>query len=371
MGDGEGLGGVHLRGTLHVLGLVGDDGGQVSQLACGGLHQLPDAHVGGGGHFKEPQALGLHVGLELFQQFPVLQDVGLVGHHQHLAAGQVGAVLLELGADGVEVLHGVAALAAGHVHHMDEQTAAVDVTQEVVAQTGALSGTLDDAGDVGHDEGDAVVHEDHAQVGEEGGEVVVGDLGAGLGGHGQQGGLAHVGEANQTHVSQELQFQQDVPLLAGQTCLGELGGLTGGGGKALVAPAAVAAPAQDKGLVVGHIPDDLLSLGVTNDGTTGDLDDEGCAVLAGAVLACAVAAVFGHVLALVAEVHQGGHAGVGLDDDVAAPAAVAAVGTAVGDILFPVEGHCAVAAGTGTDQDAGGINKLVSHMVPLDLWVEK
>ena len=191
--------------------------------------------------------------------------------------------------------------------------------------------------------------------------MVVGDLGTGLGGHRQQGGLAHVGEAHQTHVSQELQLQQDVPLLAGQACLGELGGLTGGGGKALVAPAAVAAPAQDEGLIVGHIPNDLLGLGIPDDGAPGDLDDQGCAVLAGAVLACAVAAVFCHVLALVAEVHQGGHAGVGLDDDVAAPAAVTAVGTAVGDILFPVEGHRAVAAGTGTNQDAGGINKLVSH----------
>ena len=95
--------------------------------------------------------------------------------------GQVRAVLLQLRVDGVKVLHRVPALAAGHVHHMDQQAAAVHVPQEVVAQAGALAGALDDAGDVRHDEADAVLHPHHAQVGEQGGEVVVGDLGLGLG----------------------------------------------------------------------------------------------------------------------------------------------------------------------------------------------
>ena len=50
-----------------------------------------------------------------------------------------------------------------------------------MAQAGALGGALDDAGDIGHDEGDPLLHINHPQIGEEGGEVVVGDLGLGLG----------------------------------------------------------------------------------------------------------------------------------------------------------------------------------------------
>ena len=96
-------------------------------------------------------------------------------------SARLRAVLLQLRVDGVKVRHRVPALAAGHVHHMDQQTAAVDVPQEVVAQAGALAGALDDAGDVRHDEADALIHVHHAQVGEQGGEVVVGDLGLGLG----------------------------------------------------------------------------------------------------------------------------------------------------------------------------------------------
>ena len=87
------------------------------------------------------------------EQAGVVEDVGLVGGHDHLAAGQLRGVFLQLCVDGVKVLDRVPALAAGHVHQMDQQPAPVDVPQEVVAQTGALGGPLDDAGDVGHDEG--------------------------------------------------------------------------------------------------------------------------------------------------------------------------------------------------------------------------
>ena len=38
---------------------------------------------------------------------------------------------------------------------MHQQAAPVDVPQEIVAQTRALAGALDDAGDVRHDEADA------------------------------------------------------------------------------------------------------------------------------------------------------------------------------------------------------------------------
>ena len=169
--------------------------------------------------------------------------------------------------------------------------------------------------------------------------MVVGDLGPGLGGHGQEGGFPHVGEAHQAHVGQELQLQDHRPLLPRQAGFGELGGLPGGGGKVLVPPAAVAPPAEDEGLVPRHVLDDLPGLRIPHHGAPGDLEDQGAAVLAGALLAGAVAAVFGHVLPLVPEVHEGGHTVVHLEDHVASPAAVPAVGAAGGHVFLPVKGH--------------------------------
>ena len=81
------------------------------------------------------------------------------------------------------------------------------------------------------------------------------------------------------------------------------------------------------------------------------------AVLAGLAAALAVHAVGRHIFALVAEVHQGGHVVVHLQDDGAAVAAVAAVGAAGGHVFLPVEGHRAVAAVAGPDGDPRFINK--------------
>ena len=67
-------------------------------------------------------------------------------------------------------------------------------------QSGSLCGALDDARDIGHDEGDPLVHIDHAQIGKEGGKMVVCDLGPGLGHHGKERGFPHIGKPHQTHV---------------------------------------------------------------------------------------------------------------------------------------------------------------------------
>ena len=164
---------------------------------------------------------------------------------------------------------------------MDEQAAAVDVPQEVVAQARPLSRPLDDAGDVGQDEGDTLLHIHHAQIGKQGGEMVVGDLGPGLAHHREEGGLAHIGEAHQAHVGQQLELQNHLPLLAGQARLGEAGHLPGGGGEVHIAPAAPAALAEDIGLAAAHVLNDLIGFGVPHQRAPGDADHQIGAVLAG------------------------------------------------------------------------------------------
>ena len=83
--------------------------------------------MGRGGDLKQLQPQALHMGAELVQQGGVRHDVRLVGGHDHLAGGQFGRVLLQLGVDGLEVLHRVPALAAGDVYYMDEQAAAINM----------------------------------------------------------------------------------------------------------------------------------------------------------------------------------------------------------------------------------------------------
>ena len=191
--------------------------------------------------------------------------------------------------------------------------------------------------------------------------MIIGDLGLSPADHAEQRGLTHVGEAHQPHIGQQLQLQHHLAALAGIASLGKAGDLPGGGGEVLVAPAAPAAPAEDEGGVIRHIVDDLLGGGVPDDGAPGDPQDQVCAVSAGAALAASVCAVGGGVLALIAEVHQGGHMVVHCDHHVAAPAAVAAVRAAGGHIFFPVEGDHAVAAVAGADGDLCGIYKGCCH----------
>ena len=136
--------------------------------------------MGRGGKGEEREAQRLNVRAQGLKQAFVLHDVGLVGDDDLRAGGKLGGILRKLCVDRVKVRDGVAPLAAGNVDDVDEQAAAVDVAQEVVAEARALSRTLDDAGNVGHDEGNALVNVHDAEVGVEGGEVIVCDLGTRL-----------------------------------------------------------------------------------------------------------------------------------------------------------------------------------------------
>ena len=241
---------------------------------------------------------------------------------------------------------------------MEQQTAALDVAQEVMAQADALAGALDQAGDVGADEAGPLAHRHDAQRGHEGGEVVVGDLGLGRADGGDEGRFAHVREADQAHIRDELQLQRDLEILTRHTGLGELGDLAGRRRKMRVAVAAASAPRHRDGGVVGQVRDDKAALGVLDDRAQRDLDDQIFGVLAVAQARAALAALVGGILALVAEVHQGGQVVVHDEDDVAAASAVAAVRAARGHEFFAVKAHRTVAALARVEPDGGDIDKV-------------
>ena len=244
---------------------------------------------------------------------------------------------------------------------MDQQPAAVDMPQEIVTQTGALAGSLDDAGNICHDEADAIVYIHHAQIRIQGGKMIIGDLGVCLTHYAEQRGFPHIGKAHQTHIRQQLQLQDHVVALPWQTRLGKAGHLPGGGGKVLVAPAAPAALAKDKRLFIRHILDNFTGLRVPDQGPPGHPDSQALPVLAALAAALAVHSVSGHIFALIAKVHQSGHIVVHLHDDTPPVAAVSAVGSSRRNVFFSVKGHRPVAAVSGPNGNARLVNKSVSH----------
>ena len=150
---------------------------------------------------------------------------------------------------------------------MQQQTAALHMAEEVVAQTDALAGSLDEAGDVGADEACALAHRHDAQRRHQRGEVVVCNFRLCGADGGDEGGLAHVGEADEAHIRDELQLEDHLNVLAGHTGLCKLGDLAGGGGKVCIAVAAAAAPGDGDRGVVGQVGDDKAALGVLDDRT--------------------------------------------------------------------------------------------------------
>ena len=198
---------------------------------------------------------------------------------------------------------------------MNEQTAAVDVPQEVVSKPRTVGSALDDAGDVRHDEGNAVVNIDDAEVGIERREVIVCDLRMCVRGDRKERGFADVREADKSHIRKELQFENDLVLLTGESSLCKARDLTGRRGKMLVAPAAAAALAENIVLGGGHVLDDLVRLGVADDRAARHLDDEILAALALAARAAPVLTVRRGILSLIAEVHQRGEIVIHAQDD--------------------------------------------------------
>ena len=99
----------------------------------------------------------------------------------------------------MKVFNRIASFASRRINHMNKQTATFYVPQKLMAQTNAIGSALHQTGNVRQHEAVLALLDD-AEVGLQGGEVVVGNLGTGVGGDGEQGGFAHIGEAHKAHI---------------------------------------------------------------------------------------------------------------------------------------------------------------------------
>ena len=116
---------------------------------------------------------------------------------------------------------------------VDEHAAALDVSEELVAEPGAVGGALDQPRDVGEDQL-ALVVVDRAEDRLERRERVVGDLGRRSGQAREQRGLAGVGQPDEPGVGQQPQLQLDPARRAEQPALGEPRRLAGAAVKRLL-----------------------------------------------------------------------------------------------------------------------------------------
>ncbi len=191
--------------------------------------------------------------------------------------------------------------------------------------------------------------------------------------HGNQGGLADVGIADQAGVGEETQFQTIVAGFAGAAELVLAWRLVGGGGEVLVAaPAATAAGDDDFVIWGGEVVDELACVVVVKQGADGDVEDGVGTGGAGHVGAEAVAAALGLPLGVEAEVDEGVMGKRGAHEDVTAVAAVSAGGAAAGYEFFAAKGHGAVAAVAGFDSNSGFVDEHAacgSQGLVLRLWL--
>ncbi len=258
----------------------------------------------------------------------------------------LGQLALDDGVVGV----GVGAVERREVEHVDEQPRALDVGEEVVAEPGAVARALDQPGDVGDDEL-AVVGLERPQHGLERRERVGGDLRLRAGHARQQRGLAGVGQADEPDVGQQLEVQLDHALVAGQAALGQPRRLPHGRLEARVA--AAARPAARDGDLLARAHEVVVRPVPARDLRAGrHRDDQLLAVRAVPLGALAVAAPLGAEVRAPAEALEVAQVVVAAQHDVAAGAAVAAVGAALGHVRLPPEGQAAVAARSRADLDS-------------------
>ena len=275
------------------------------------------------------------------------KQVELVQDDDLRQRGETLAVLHELVVD-----RGVARAAVGqqvvarlHRHDVQQRAGALEVREELVPEAHALGRALEQPGHVRDGQLRAVVRLDRAELRLDGGERVVGHLRARVRDAVEQRRLARVREAEHRRVGEQLQPQLERALLAVEAHLRGARRLARRCRVALVAATSRAsARNDDPRAIVGEIGDERAGLDLAHLGADRNLADDVAAAPARLAAALAVTASIGVQVRPEAERAEVAATRRGDQDDVAAIAPVAAVGTALRHELLTAEGHAAVAA---------------------------
>ena len=247
----------------------------------------------------------------------------------------------------------------GRIDQMEEHAASLDMPQETVAHARSFGGARDQPRYVGDDEFMPLVADD-AQLWAERGKGISADLGLRIGDGVDKGRLARVGQTDKPRIGQQLEPQPHPHFLTRPAGAMLAWGAVGAGLVACVAATAVAAAQEDQLFALfRQIGKQAAILVIIKDlGADRDLDDKVGAARAGAVASRSGRTALCLEMLGIAKVDQRVETGHRFEDDVAALAAVAAVGAAIFDIFFTPERHRAGAAVAGLDEDLGLVEEM-------------
>ena len=313
------------------------------KLSRHGVDQLLCAVANRGDDFIVFQAFFLHIGTEPLKLFVACQIHFIAGDNLG-ALRKLGVEFHKLFVDFFKIFNRVAPLAARDVHHVHQHPAALDMAQKCVPETYAVRSALDKPGNIRHHKALPRPHGNHAQNRRNRCEMIIADNGFCFAHNGNQRRFPDIREAQKSDVGNQLEFERNLPLLAGRTAFRKTRGLARGGCKMPVAPAAFAAFCGDKRLVRGHIRHHNTAFTLADNRAARHTNHKVLPFFAVAARTAAVLPVFGFVFAFIAEIRKGRKIVVHLKHDVAAAPTVAAVRSAGRDIFFTVERNRAVAA---------------------------
>ena len=188
--------------------------------------------------------------------------------------------------------------------------------------------------------------------------MVSGYFRSGAGYFAKETGFSYRREAQETHISQNLQFQPDV-LFFSRFSLFRIGRSSdSGSGKVGISSASMTALRySDLLFVLGHICQKFTGAVIINHGSQRNIHIHVFPVLSEHFLSAAIGSGFGSKFAMAAEINQRVQTAVSTDNNRSSSAAITAAGSAAGYVLFPAEGNHAVSTGTGDNNYFCSINK--------------
>ena len=225
-------------------------------------------------------------------------------------------------------------------------------------QARALCRAFNQSRNVRHHKAVVFIHANHAQIGMQRGKRIIRHFRACGGYSANQRGFARVGHAQQPHICQHFQFQQQSACFAFLARGELLGRAVHRRFEMDIAQAAFATFCHAHALpVVGEIGNDFIGVHIANQRANGHAQFNVVCACAVAIGAMPFFAIFGLIAFHKAVFHQRVHIFIGNGKHAAAASAIAAIGPAAWHKFFTTETGCAVASASAKDFYFGFIYK--------------
>ncbi len=237
------------------------------------------------------------------------------------------------------------------VEQVNQDARALDVAQKFIAETRAQVRAFDQTGNIRENQVAVVNHRD-AEIRDQRSERVIRDLGARGSHRRQQGGFAGIRQTDDADIREQFQFERDPTLRPWFAFLGPARRLIRGTReRGIAAPAAPAAREDHARVRVHQIADQFAGFSIAHEGPARHINQQIIRAFTMLIFALTMPARFGFEMGAFAETQQRIETRVDDDDHIAAVAAMPAIGSTAGNVLFAAETHTSVAAIAGLHEN--------------------